>query len=54
MNIDLTKDQAILLVAILDLKIPVCRPELEVMLKAIETECLSALVAEICNKNQPQ
>lgn len=54
MNIDLTKDQAILLVAMLDEKIPVSRPEIESEFLKAKQRILASLVGEICNKNQPQ
>lgn len=54
MNIDITHDQAILLVAILDEKIPVCKPEIEYLFTTAKANILGALVGAICDKNRPQ
>lgn len=54
MNVDLTKGQAVLLIAMLEEQIRYCRPEAESLFMSAKKAILAALVGEICNKNQPQ
>lgn len=54
MKVDITTDQAILLIAMLEEQIPKCRPEIESEFLGIKSELLLSLVGSICNKHQPQ
>lgn len=54
MKFDITTEQALLLVALLDERIPYCSPEAESLFMSAKKAILAALVGEICDKNQPQ